>query len=74
ECSLCEDPECANVLNSLGRVSFAKDDNDEAIDHCSKSMKLFKSKMLFDHPAVADNYEVFGNIYKKNGQNLLAFE
>ncbi|CAF0849611.1 unnamed protein product [Didymodactylos carnosus] len=46
KCSLCEDPECANVLNSLGRVSFAKGDNDEAIDHCSKSMKLFKMGLI----------------------------
>jgi tetratricopeptide (TPR) repeat protein len=67
--------EYGNVLSTLGVIYFKMADFDHAFTYCSKSMEIFgkNQNMESDHPAIADNYEMLGNLSFMNKKQTAAF-
>jgi tetratricopeptide (TPR) repeat protein len=72
---LIDHQEYGNVLSTLGVIYFKINDFDRAFMYCSMSMEIFsKNKnMESDHPAIADNYEILGNLCIMNKKQTSAF-
>jgi tetratricopeptide (TPR) repeat protein len=72
---LTDHQEYGNVLSTLGVIYFKMGDFDRAFMYCSKSMEIFSKNrnMESDHPAIADNYEILGNLYIMNKNQTPAF-